>query len=185
MEAEGSCMLDLTLVVQDFDDVVEADYYTFNAARNQALRLALTEAVLLLDVDFILSASFLEELRSPNAYDSLISHLHQHRLLIIPAFETNTDEEDGEMLAKSLVAEGKDAAVDAFLSNETDVFQRRWFPAGHASDKTLEWIDSSQIFSTEYTENYEPYVVILRKDVVWYDERFRGYKASFNRPVSR
>lgn len=42
--------------------------------------------------------------------------------------------------------------MDAFLSNETDVFQRRWFPAGHASDKTLEWIDSSQIFSTEYTE---------------------------------
>lgn len=36
-------MLDLTLVVQDFDDVVEADYYPFNAARNQALRLALTE----------------------------------------------------------------------------------------------------------------------------------------------
>lgn len=62
------------------------------------------QAVLLLDVDFILSASFLEELRSPGAYDSLISHLHQHRLLVIPAFETNTDEEDGEILAKSLVA---------------------------------------------------------------------------------
>jgi len=145
----------------------ETALYPINALRNLAMSHAATELVFLLDVDFVPSAGLLRELG------------HDHRLLhqlkttrtalVIPAFEVSPDHRLPRQQAalSSLLGGCSPPAASPFHCSH--------FPAGHTPTDFARWLTASERYAVEYALNFEPYVVVSRKWLPLYDERFRGY----------
>ncbi|KFM28697.1 Glycosyltransferase-like protein LARGE1 [Auxenochlorella protothecoides] len=174
MEHTAACTLDLQLVGEEFDTRAEAGLYPFNAIRNRALMLAQTEAsrgaiVLLLDVDFMPSFFLSEELHEQEQYTRLRERLRQGRVMVLPAFEMSR-QEDGREVVHKLAQGGKPALAKAYTGGQVAGFQIKLWSRGHmVTDYTKWWT------ATEPYAGYEPYILVLREHVPWYDERFRGY----------
>jgi glycosyltransferase-like protein LARGE len=82
--------LDLQLVCEKFSSSseIESRLYPINAIRNRAISLAKTEAVLLLDVDFMPASGFVLAYQStPDAYQDIICQLRRKMAMVLPAFE--------------------------------------------------------------------------------------------------
>ena len=84
--------------------------YPINAARNAALRLATTELVLLLDVDFLPSTG-LHSTVAGSAAELRRRCVEERRLLVLPAFESCADACE----AAALAAGGKPALAAAVV----------------------------------------------------------------------
>ena len=50
-----------------------------------------------------------------------------------------------------------------------------FYPPGHGSTNYKKWFTFSEPYPITYKIGYEPYVLVNRRMVPWYDERFRGY----------
>ena len=50
-----------------------------------------------------------------------------------------------------------------------------FYPVGHRSTNYKKWFTSDVPYSIKFKSGYEPYVLVSRKHMPWYDERFRGY----------
>lgn len=50
-----------------------------------------------------------------------------------------------------------------------------FYPVGHRSTNYKKWFLASLPYSIKFKSGYEPYVLVSRKHMPWYDERFRGY----------
>ncbi len=52
-----------------------------------------------------------------------------------------------------------------------------FYPVGHGSSNYKKWFSSegTEPYPITYKTGYEPYVLVNRRTVPWYDERFRGY----------
>ena len=46
---------------------------------------------------------------------------------------------------------------------------------GHRSTNYKKWFTSSEPYPIKFKSGYEPYVLVNRRLMPWYDERFRGY----------
>ena len=49
------------------------------------------------------------------------------------------------------------------------------------------WFSTAEPYPIKFRSGYEPYVLVARKIMPWYDERFRGYgwdKVSFSQSLS-
>jgi glycosyltransferase-like protein LARGE len=151
--------------------------YPVNALRNLALKAASTDLVLLLDVDFVPSAG---------AHDAIAKdeQLRQeatrcNTAFVLPAFEQHPTNGAAGGAAYSAVPRSKEALVA--LGEEASAFHIGHFAKGHASTDYTKWFSTgskkgvSNAYRVEYSESYEPYVVMARKSVPMYDERFRGY----------
>lgn len=88
--AAASCTLDLTFVVEERCNAYLAGLYPINAVRNRMILLARTDAVALLDVDFVPSRSLAQGLGSSRlGYAWLMGVLGEHRAIVLPAFQTS------------------------------------------------------------------------------------------------
>ena len=89
MEATGSCALKMKLVGQLIDPLLPEEY-PINTLRNHAIRMAETELVFMLDVDFV-AAPYLGMpgigYKDPSLYEQMVELTLQRRALVIPAFE--------------------------------------------------------------------------------------------------
>ena len=50
-----------------------------------------------------------------------------------------------------------------------------FYPVCHRSTNYKKWFASEVPYSIKFKSGYEPYVLVSRKHMPWYDERFRGY----------
>lgn len=175
----GACALDLELVMEKFTtwDDDNVTLYPFNALRNRALMLAKTEAIVLLDVDFLPSQSLPQTYQNrPGSYADLLQVLVEEKTAyVLPAFETKQQGADGRVVAKNVAKRGKLAAVNAWNHGNIAGFQVSQYPAGHSPTDFGKWISTIEAYNIEYLKGFEPYIMISRRYVPWYDERFRGY----------
>ncbi|GMH62788.1 hypothetical protein TrST_g12872 [Triparma strigata] len=162
VEQECACKLDLQLRQEH---VVGDGLYPINALRNVALDAARTERVLLLDVDFEVSAGGNESLkRSARGVRAGAGVA-----LVVPAFELSY----GHL--------GRAAALLSSPKSELEKcegitgFHIGHFPRGHRATKFQTFFGASEDYEVEYEDCYEPYVVVEKATVPRYDERFRGY----------
>jgi hypothetical protein len=49
------------------------------------------------------------------------------------------------------------------------------YPQGHEKTNFWRWINTTEAYEVEYQIGFEPYILMARKFVPYYDERFRGY----------
>ncbi|KAK9805256.1 hypothetical protein WJX72_009116 [[Myrmecia] bisecta] len=173
-EAGGSCTLTMELVSEDLGAWMDLALYPFNALRNRALALVQTELVLLLDADFLPSLSLSAALAQPQALAELKRLADARFAVVLPAFATPDAAPDATLVTR-LVGEGKPAAVAAFAAGQIVGFQLERYPKGHASTNYQRWVTAKKPYLTDYDEGYEPYLIVARKYIPWYDERFRGY----------
>lgn len=138
--------------------------------------LAKTEAMLLLDVDFLPSESLVSLLRDP----SIFTLIQDKRACVVPAFghadyiplPSGTDLRQREAYA---LLDSKAAVVDAYFKGRMPSFYEVQKPGDHGPTNYSQWATASRPYDVEYERGYEPYILIAKKYVPWYDERFVGY----------
>jgi len=175
-ENRGLCKLDLLLIAQDVESVWLSGLYPVNAMRNRALANARTDIVLLLDVDFWPSAELSEVVQRPGKYASLLAAVESKNAIVLPAYETGDQGDIGVEVAREVVIEGKDTAVTMFWDGRIKPFHGDNYKQGHRATDYKRWLEADKPYRIRYEEGYEPYVLVSRKFVPWYDERFVGYR---------
>lgn len=50
-----------------------------------------------------------------------------------------------------------------------------FYPVGHRSTNYKKWFAAGEPYPIKFKSGYEPYVLVSRALMPWYDERFRGY----------
>ena len=50
-----------------------------------------------------------------------------------------------------------------------------FYPVGHRATNYKKFFESDVPYPIKFKSGYEPYVLVSRKHMPWYDERFRGY----------
>ncbi|KAK9796664.1 hypothetical protein WJX73_002272 [Symbiochloris irregularis] len=176
LEAEGWCRMDMALV----SEVVKTHdlwAYPYNALRNQALARAATEVVLLLDADFVVSAGLHERLSASTQFAALTEDTAaQRNAIVLPAFETEASLgiEAGGQIATDAQKSNKEQLKELFDSRKIIQFAE-FYPVGHRSTNYKKWFTTSIPYSIKFKSGYEPYVLVSRRHMPWYDERFRGY----------
>ncbi len=62
------------------------------------------------------------------------------------------------------------------LYDERAIIQfAEFYPVGHRSTNYKKWFTASEPYPIKFKSGYEPYVLVNRALMPWYDERFRGY----------
>ena len=119
------------------------------------------QIIFILDVDFVPSMSFGEELASdPAAYGSLLAQVRQGRLLVVPAFETaETAPGHGRDVVMAAVAGGKPWVAEAFQTGVLAGFQVSGFGHGHNSTDYPRWMNP---------DTQEPYRIQYKKVIGWH-----------------
>ncbi|KAL6781671.1 hypothetical protein ACKKBF_B09005 [Auxenochlorella protothecoides x Auxenochlorella symbiontica] len=175
-EQKGICKLDLQLVSQEVENVWLSGLYPVNSMRNRALANAKTDVVLLLDVDFWPSAELVEVMAQPRKYESLRGAVLARRAIVLPAFEPGDAGDVGVEVARGAVLGGKAAAAAMSRDGRLKPFHTDRYRAGHRATDYARWLTARTPYHIRYEEGYEPYVLVARRFVPWYDERFVGYR---------
>jgi chemotaxis protein histidine kinase CheA len=185
LESEADALLqdaarsgvDLTLSV--LTDVNTSDgKYPINSLRNLALGQVNTPLVFLVDVDFIVSAGFVQWAKVHHA--EIVDQCDiKQQALVVPAFEYHTSTDTAAPTTMAGLA-GEWAAQRA------SAFHVATFPEGHGSTNYNQWWKQSSTMRTtpaapaaaypiEFAGHYEPYIIAAARHVPAYDERLRGY----------
>ena len=175
-ERRGLCKLDLQLISQEVESVWLSGLYPVNAMRNRALAGASTEVVLLLDVDFWPSAELSELMVNARKYGSLLQAVLARTAVVLPAFESGETGAVGVEQAREAVLRGKAGAAAMSRDGRLKPFHTDRYRAGHRATDYARWAQARQPYAVRYEEGYEPYVLVARRHVPWYDERFIGYR---------
>eukprot|EP00887_Chlorella_sp_A99_P006440 scaffold3.g6440.t1 len=152
----GGCALDVTFMVEERCNAYLAGLYPINAARNRAIALARTEALALVDVDFVPSRSLSEGLGETElGYDWLISTLRARKAVVLPAFQTNNRNgllKTGIRQALRAAEEGKPTVL-AYAANATLVsFEFHEYGRGHRATNYSHWARTAQPYPVKYTK---------------------------------
>ncbi|BDA51007.1 probable LARGE xylosyl- and glucuronyltransferase 2 [Coccomyxa sp. Obi] len=176
LDPMSSCELEMQLVSEQVASPFWAALPPTNALRNMALELANTEVVLLADVDVLPSLDLSADLLRPRKRSQMIQKLEEGNALVLPLLDVVAPSaEEGLELAKRLVTAGKRAAVRALREGQATI------PDDGSPDQRsvratnyTAWMKPDTDVAIDFEEGYEPVVLMLRKDVPWFDERFRG-----------
>lgn len=176
LEAGGACAMDVALVSElRHPDQLWA--YPYNTMRNQAIARARSKLVLLLDADFLPNAGLREAMLRPAAWRQALvdTHLQRH-VLVLPAFETRQGLplEEGGAVAQRAADGDKRSLRAAFRAGDVTRFAP-FYKRGHSATNYTRWFSSAQGYAITPEPGYEPFVVLSRLHVPWFDERFRGY----------
>lgn len=180
MEAEpGACALNLVLMSEAVGPG-EGWAYPYNPLRNQAIARARTKLILLLDVDFIASTNTHRLLTSSDNYQQLLARMYANKhLVVLPAFEINRqmDIEKGVQVAYDVARNSSKAAVRKVIEAGEMYEFAPYYPAGHRATEFDRWYNTTTepYYHIKWEDGYEPFVVVSRLHVPWFDERFRGY----------
>jgi len=173
--------------------------YPVNALRNVAVSQARSEMLFLLDVDFVPSSRLFAAIEAANIGGRLRESLLQRQgCLVVPAFEwacpaaTNVS----DVLSADAVPRCFVDLRCAVNAGHAEGFHCRHFPRGHGPTDFPRWFsgtadgedaqklcvgdlteanDGLNAYRVEYSEHFEPYIIVPRELVPRYDERFRGY----------
>lgn len=99
--ANGKCTLDAILYTEVFHDDARNDalfMYPINALRNFALNMASTEAVVILDVDFVPSVNLTSKWQTKKGYEKLLKTLNRGYAVVVPALETRARKDWNEAI---------------------------------------------------------------------------------------
>jgi hypothetical protein len=176
LQKDGRCRLNIELVVEEFNDWDDPTWslYPTNSLRNRALMMARSDAVLLLDVDFLPSRE-LAEMYTGSRYQDLMDVLDRKVAYVLPAFETKNSGTEGVMLANRVATEGKGSMTAAYDAGDVLGFQVEQYSQGHGPDDFPKWAKATEPYHIRYKKGYEPYLLMKRAYVPWFDERMRGY----------
>jgi glycosyltransferase-like protein LARGE len=171
----AGCALDLALVTEE-RLAEEMWAYPYNTMRNQALARAATRLVLLLDADFLVSDGFRDEALRPAAWAALLDATHARRqALVLPAFETRAGLELGAGAATAAAAAAADKRGLKRMFDGGDVTRfAPFYRRGHSATDYARWFASAAGYEVVPETGYEPYLLLSRLHVPWFDERFRG-----------
>ena len=180
---QNGCSLDIELVVHDLDSWEDPRLalYPVNAVRNRALMLAQTEAVYLLDVDFLPSTSMTRMVEdNGEEISELLRKLNEKYIYVTPAFG------HADLVPLPNGYDFRLGDLDHLLADKQNVvkaYAEKLLPSFYESENSLDhgctnfsrWITADAPYSITYEKMFEPYVIVARKYVPWYDERFIGY----------
>lgn len=169
------CILDLELVVEERCTFEQATLYPTNAVRNRALVMTRSDIVLLLDVDFVVDLSLAFDLENENRHSELTDLLASGVAVVLPAFEAWDQGERGKKIALTAVKEGKKYIAQKFMYNVVMGFHMAHYPQGHEPTLFWKWINTTEPYQVQHEVGFEPYILMLKEHVPYYDERFRGY----------
>ncbi|DBA65541.1 TPA: hypothetical protein ACH3X2_003151 [Trebouxia sp. C0005] len=168
----GQCKLDMMLYVpQGPPPPTHPAMHPLNALRNRAIAAAQTEVLFLLDVDFMVS-SCLNELQHSGWVHSVVS---QGVLVVIPAFEPVSNDLTSQQAVTRSCTGGKAEALAEIGQGLLQPFHVNRFEAGHSATDFPRWLVADDLYTAQYAVGFEPYVLVSKALVPWYDERFTGY----------
>lgn len=175
-EQQVRCLLDVALYVERAMSPEHAGLYPINALRNRALALSQSEIVLLLDVDFLPSTTILSDFHSWAGFHQTMELLTDKKALVVPAFEPS-NKEGGEALVTRIIGGGKQQVAEAIHDHEMRPFAFTEHIGGQGYTNHSRWLASGLPYELPFIPQlyYEPFIVVHRKFLPWYDERFRGY----------
>ncbi|KAL3159015.1 hypothetical protein ABBQ32_011016 [Trebouxia sp. C0010 RCD-2024] len=171
----GPCRMTLELVSEEVPSAYLSTLYPFNALRNHALLLVRTEVVLLLDVDFLPAEELSRIFSGRQEYQSTLVYLYNNAVIVLPAFETLQGAAEGQSLALQLAKGDKDSMMEAIVDRKVRQYQVSEYEKGQRATDYATWLSSSAHYTAKFEEGFEPYIISARKNVPWYDERFRGH----------
>jgi len=171
----SQCILDLEVVVEERCTFELATLYPTNALRNRALLLSRSDIVLLLDVDFVVDLSLTYVLEDEKKHIELTDMLSSAVAVVLPAFEAWDQGDRGKNIALTAVKEGKQYIAKKFMYNIVMGFHMAHYPQGHEPTLFWKWINTTEAYKVEHEIGFEPYILMAKKYVPYYDERFRGY----------
>ncbi|DBB15299.1 hypothetical protein WJX82_003966 [Trebouxia sp. C0006] len=168
----GQCKLDMMLYVpQGPPPPTHPAMHPLNALRNRAIAAAQTEVLFLLDADFMVSSS-LNELQHSSWMHSVVS---QGVLVVIPALEPVSNDLTSQQAVIRSCTGGKAEALAGIGQGLLQPFHVNRFQAGHSATDFPRWLVADDLYTTQYAVGFEPYVLVSKALVPWYDERFTGY----------
>jgi hypothetical protein len=171
----STCIIDIELVVEERCTFEQATLYPTNSVRNRALLMSRSNIVLLLDVDFVVDQSLALELEDERRHGELTDTLAAGAAVVLPAFEAWDQGERGKKIALTAVREGKSYIAKKFMYNVVMGFHMAHYPQGHEPTLFWKWINTTEPYEIEHETGFEPYILMLKEHVPYYDERFRGY----------
>jgi len=183
MEMTAPCVLTIELV-GEFMDPLDPVEYPINALRNRAIKLAKTDVLFMLDVDFVPATDLgmpSPGYRDPVVYDQLIKLTSERKALVLPAFEITNRKQElamGQNFARKLALSGKQLMRDYYLAGMVDAFNGADAPWGHGPTQTSKWVtimDTPMTYRAHYQPKYEPFLILGKSTIPWCDERFVGY----------
>ncbi|EDO48661.1 predicted protein [Nematostella vectensis] len=141
----------------------EGQFYPVNYLRNIALEHARTPFVFLTDIDFLPmpSLNVYINVRVNNKTMTLLSQAY-----VVPAFETLHYKLEFPQTKSQLLSSWDLGTVFIFRYNE--------WSKGHAPTDYAKWRTATTLYTVQWEEDYEPYIVVP-KDIVRYDTRFVGF----------
>jgi len=156
-------------------DVSTGALYPINALRNLAFSQALshkTSLVLLVDADFVPSEGLAAFINSDSNILEVLMCQQTKNAAIIPSFEIleAATKNNSFKLPRS-----KTHVLKAWENGEAQGFHTNYYPKGHSPTQYTTWFHATKCYRVKYEENFEPYLVIRKNLVPFYDERFRGY----------
>lgn len=146
--------------------------YPINRLRNIALANALTPYVFLSDIDFLPSYNLYDYLRQVIG-DMVQSERFarnpplSNAALVVPAFEN--------LQYKFEFPLSKNELLSQLNLGIVSMFREQIWPLGHAPTDYNKWRVATQVYQVNWQPEYEPLVVIDRKEVPKFDERFVGF----------
>jgi hypothetical protein len=174
------CALDLELIVEEFPKDSWEDpnlwLYPGNALRNRALMLAdLTELVLLLDNDQLPAATLPKIYQNrPKTFAAFVDKLIQQRTAIV--LPTLTPITSGTTYSFQSVRQVVGQAVSGGKEHAIATWRKLDLGVVDFNGNLNAWANAQkgEFEAVEYQEGEAPALILPRKYVPFYDERFRG-----------
>ena len=135
--------------------------YPVNYMRNVALERVQTPFVFLSDFDFVPMKSLYSYLKS-----AVTTMSGNRQAFIVPAYESRKYDIN--------FPTNKDDLVKMVQQKELRPFHLNLYAVAHAPTGFPRWESTDEEYDVEWAPEFEPYIVV-RSDVVQYDERFVGY----------
>lgn len=148
----------------------EGSFYPVNYLRNVALENAATDYVYLSDIDFLPMYGLYETLRQAIVGQGSMDR----KALVVPAFETQR--------YRFEFPKSKAELVNMLDTGQLFVFRQDVWAKGHVATDYDKWRTAAAPYSVGWRPDFEPYIVVSRRQVPGYDTRFLGFgwnKSSF------
>jgi glycosyltransferase-like protein LARGE len=144
-------------------DQQSLDTIPINALRNAALQLAVTDFLIMLDVDMVPATASFACFRDPcgKLLSSLIPQ-GSKRILTVPVFIADLHVRHARTKSELATQIQEDAAAPYCLSSQR-------------SAKIHHWLRSSDAYEVKFAPDFEPFGICRRAHCPPYDERFAGY----------
>jgi glycosyltransferase-like protein LARGE len=143
----------------------DGSYYPINILRNVALKQAVTPYVFLTDVDFLPMYSLYDYLKTMVV--DLKMESFPEKALVVPAFESQR--------YRMSFPKNKQELLQMLDAGTLFTFRYHVWTKGHSPTDYQRWRSSNQPYKISWQPDFEPYVLVHKKNLPEYDPRFVGF----------